>query len=135
MQTYLSLQMCLIMKKAFWLLLALSGLSACEGGYQEERLHGKWVGISVTEEGTPLAVDPGLIQLEFSPDETYTYESTLNYREAGTYFIEADFLYTNDTLNQASTQKAVELLQLTADSLKIRMMEGKKERRLTLVKP
>lgn len=122
------------MRKALLLPLIISALSACQGGYQEEQLHGKWVGVAVKEEGTPLAVDPGLIQLEFSPEETYTYKSTLDYREAGTYFIEANFLYTRDTLNQASTQKAVELLQLTADSLKIRMMEGEKERRLTLVK-
>lgn len=122
------------MRKAFWLFWVLSTLSACQSGYQEEQLNGTWTGVAVTEEGTPLAIDPSLIQLEFSPDDTYIYKSTLDYREAGEYFIEANFLYTRDTLNQVSTQKAVEILQLTADSLKIRMMEGEKERMLTLVK-
>jgi len=111
------------MHKTYWLFLIIALLSACKSGYQEEQLHGSWKGVSVTEEGTPLAVDPGLIQLEFMPGNYYTYKSTLEYQEAGTYHVEANYLYTKDTLNQASTEKAVELLQVTDDSLLIRTIE------------
>jgi hypothetical protein len=122
------------MRKSYCLFLITILLTACQGGYQEEQLHGSWTGVSVTEEGTPLAVDPSLIQLEFTTGHYYTYKSTLDYREAGTYHVEANYLYTQDTLNQASTEKAVELMQVTDDSLVIRMIEEDQERLLTLVK-
>ena len=109
-------------------------LTACDSGYQEEQLHGSWTAVAITEEGTPLAVDPSVIQLSFFDNQQYTYQSTLNYREAGTYSVASDYLYTRDTLNQASTEKAVELLMLSQDSLKIKMMEAGKERRMVLVK-
>lgn len=122
------------MRKSLSCLFIAALLSACQGEYEEEQLHGQWIGVSVTEQGTPLAIDPSQIQLHFMPDQRYTYRSTLDYKEAGSYFIDASYLYTRDTLNQASTEKAVELLKLNEDSLRIRMMEGGKERMLTLVR-
>jgi len=122
------------MRKSLSSLLLVAVLSACQGGYEEEQLHGRWVGVAVTEEGSPLAIDPSQIQLRFLTDQRYTYRSTLDYKEAGSYFIDANYLYTRDTLNQASTEKAVELLKLKEDSLRIRMLEGGKERMLTLVR-
>ncbi len=122
------------MRKSLSSLVLVAVLSACQSGYEEEQLHGRWVGVAVSEEGSPLAIDPSQIQLHFLPDQRYTYRSTLDYKEAGSYFIDASYLYTRDTLNQASTEKAVELLKLKEDSLRIRMMEGGKERMLTLVR-
>lgn len=109
-------------------------LTACESGFKQEALHGQWEAIAITEEGTPLAVDPNQIKLHFMVSDHYTYQSTLNYREAGTYQIDGTYLFTRDTLNQASTQKAVEILKLVNDTLQLKMMDGDKERQLTMVR-
>ena len=118
---------------AVFLLLAIM-VSACQSGYKPENLDGKWQAIAITEEETPLAVDPSEIQLQFNTEEQYTYHSTLNYREAGSYYINGTYLLTRDTLNQASTEKAVEILKLNNDTLQLKMMDGDKERLLTMVK-
>lgn len=112
----------------------LTLLTACQSGYQAENLKGQWQAIAITEEGTPLAVDPSQIQLSFTSEDRYTYESTLNYREAGSYSVDGAYLFTRDTLNQASTEKAVEILQLASDTLQLKMMDGDKERQLTMVR-
>lgn len=109
-------------------------LTACQAEYQEEALHGQWSAVAITEEGSPLAVDPSLIRLQFLPNGMYAYQSTLNYKEAGSYFLESRYLYTRDTLNQASTERAVQVLQLAADTLRLKMMDGGKERLMTLVR-
>ena len=91
---------------------------------QDELIVGSWQAISVEEEGAQLALDPSQIKLAFTENDTYTYESTLNYREAGSYFVDAKYLYTTDTVNQASTEKAVEIVLLTADSLSLKMNDN-----------
>ena len=100
----------------------------------DELLIGRWQAAELKEEEAPVPVNLDAISFEFNTDYQYTFSSTLNYREAGTYFIDARFLYTTDTINQASTEKAVEILTLTEDSLHLRMMENGKERLLKLVK-
>ncbi|MBV6656039.1 MAG: hypothetical protein KI786_19875, partial [Mameliella sp.] len=55
---------------AVFLLLAIM-VSACQSGYKPENLDGKWQAIAITEEETPLAVDPSEIQLQFNTEEQY----------------------------------------------------------------
>lgn len=108
--------------------------SACAQGYQRESLYGQWKGVSVQEEGVNLPdVDPTILQFQFA-ESGYTYQGNLNYREAGTFQVQSPYLYTTDTINQATTEKAVEILQLSEDSLHLRMMENGKERLLKLVR-
>lgn len=94
---------------------------------------GEWAGVAALEEGAPIGVDPSLIRMTFG-NKGYTYNSTLNYREAGSYYIDSKYLYTTDTLNQASTEKAVEIVKLTADSLVLKMNESGRERFLMMEK-
>lgn len=107
--------------------------SACQT-YEEDLLSGAWRGSSILESNQPLEIDPAAIKLTLQPNGAYQYESTLNYREAGTFYMEQQYLYTMDTLNQASTEKAVEIVLLTPDSLHLRMNEGGKERLLKMVR-
>lgn len=101
---------------------------------EKGQILGQWQGVSITEKGTELGIDTKEIQLNFLSANTYTYQSTLNYREAGSYHLDKKYLYTTDTLNQASTKKAVEILMLNEDSLHLRMMETGQERILKMVK-
>jgi len=74
------------------------------------------------------------ISFHFTDDQSYEFTSTLNYREAGSYYLKSDMLYTTDTLNQASTEKIVEIIRLEEDTLLIRMDQNGKERQLKLAR-
>ena len=116
---------------SFYTLLFLT--LACQQ-MNDDLLLGHWQAAEVLEEDTPLPIDIKEISFEFKGDKNYTFSSTLNYREAGSYFVDAHFLYTTDTINQASTEKAVEILTLSEDSLHLRMQQNGKERILKLAR-
>jgi len=102
--------------------------------YRHKDLIGEWQAIAIEQEGDSLAIDPKVVQFTFSKNEGYTYRSTLNYHESGTYYIINKKLFTMDTLNRASTEKAVEILMLTPDSLHLKMSDGGKGRLMKLAK-
>jgi len=97
-------------------------------------LLGQWTAFEILEEGEVLDLNPSQIQLGFEAGEKYTYLSTLNYREAGQYRVQAPYLFTIDTTADQRTEKAVEIIQLTFDSLQLRMNDDGKERILKLLK-
>ncbi len=105
-------------------------LTAC-GPDREAIIQGDWQGVLVLEEQDTLPVDPAEIRFRFEPG-VYQYHSTLKYREAGSFRIDRQYLITTDTVNQASTEKAVEIIRLDSDTLELRMMENGKERTLLL---
>lgn len=99
---------------------------------EADLLTGNWQASEVLEEGRPLGIEPSLIRMQFTDNGKYSYSSTLNYQEAGTYYLEDNYLFTTDTLNQASTEKTVEIILLSADSLHLKMIDSGKERLLKL---
>ncbi len=105
--------------------------SACQK-LEDNLLAGEWKAAQVLEEGKPMDVDLDKIHLSLDGDNNYNFSGTLNYREAGTYYMQSNLLYTLDTINQASTEKAVEVVKLTPDSLYLKMREEGKERLLKL---
>lgn len=111
-----------------------SALSCSPDASRKERLTGHWQAVEANEEGRPLEVTPEEIQFWFYPDDTYTFNSTLNYREAGRYHLRNQYLITTDTLSPDAPEKVVEIMQLGPDTLTFRMMEAEKERTLTLKK-
>ena len=114
----------------FPLLLVLAG---CDS-FSEQKLFGHWRGAGVLENGVPLDIDPAEIHFEFCENGKYTFQSTLNYREAGTFKMADGLLYTLDTINQASSEKAVKVVKLSGDSLCLEMMTAGKIRMLKLVR-
>jgi hypothetical protein len=110
---------------------ALLLIFGCES-WNEKKLCGKWQAASVTENGMPVDVQLDEIGFEFLTNGFYNFHSTLDYREAGTFSLHGDLLYTLDTINEASSEKAVKLITLTHDSLAIKMHEEGHPRILTL---
>lgn len=108
-------------------------LSACRTA-DTGAIVGSWQAFEVLEEGEPLLVNAEEINFSFGDDASYQYSSTLNYREAGSYFVDAKYLFTTDTINNASSEKAVEIIKLNPDTLFLRMQEGNKERIMKLKK-
>ncbi len=95
---------------------------------QEKKLVGKWEAASLIEDGMPMQVSPSEIGFEFFNKGFYRFRSTLNYQEAGSYSVNGSLLYTLDTINEASTEKSVQILQVTDDSLFLKMnAEGKEQ--------
>lgn len=113
---------------------ALLHFGACTSE-ENNLLIGDWKGYEVMEEGEKLDINASEIQLSFINDQIYTYASTLDYKEAGKYNVQSSYLYTMDTLSAVqSGRKAVEIIQLTVDSLQLRMNDSGKERILKLLK-
>jgi hypothetical protein len=108
--------------------------TSCQDGLDKSLIIGSWQGTAILEGGKPLPIDPSLISFKFDENNQYQFQSTLNYREAGTYFIDEVYLYTTDTFNQASTEKIVEILLLDNDSLHLKMKDQGNERILKLRK-
>jgi hypothetical protein len=123
------------MKRLSLAFLGIALIVAC-GNVQEKKLVGKWQAASVTEDGMPMPISPADIGFEFFENGYYHYRSTLSYKEAGSFSVQGSLLYTLDTLNKASTEKSVQILELTQDSLFLKMNnEGKiQEVRLGRVK-
>lgn len=115
------------------LLWCLLLLVACTNPY-ERALPGNWQAIEILEADTPLPVAVEVIRFTFTSDATYEYYGTLKYREAGRYRLENQYLYTRDTLQPNSVEKAVEITRLTADTLFLQMQEGEALRTMKLVR-
>ncbi len=113
--------------------LSVLAATACST-HEKEDIQGTWEGIAVLEDETPMAIDPSEIRISFGDKNNYAYSSTLNYKEAGTYYLDGKYLYTTDTLNMASTEKAVEIVKLVEDSLVLKMNDGGRSRILQLKK-
>lgn len=82
-----------------------------------------------------MRLDPQQVRFDFQPDGRYHYQSTLRYREAGTYRVEGNFLLARDTTNLGSVQRVVRIELLKPDSLVLRMKEGELERRVVFLRP
>lgn len=126
------------MKGSYFLILIslISIAFACKNNNPKpELLDGQWQGVLMEEAGDSLAIDPSTIGFTFDQEtKGYTFKSTLNYQEAGTFYLQTKYLFTIDTLNQASREKSVEVLKLTNDSLILGMMNNGQEQLLKLIR-
>ena len=105
-------------------------LTAC-GAWKSYQLQGQWRGVRLMEGKDSVAVDPSLIRLAIDQN-SYSFSSTLNYREQGSWRLEDDVLYTTNTLADRPYEKAVYIQQLNRDMLVLWMMDEGQERVLTL---
>jgi hypothetical protein len=113
-------------------LLVLFCCFSCE---REDRLLlGSWKASSVTEAGDSVRLDPAQINFDFTPDNRYTFQSTLKYKEAGTWTFNQDVLTANDTTRTNTPQRVVAVDKLTLDSLVLRMNGEAAERTVVLLR-
>lgn len=113
------------------LLVGILALVGCDP-YEEEKLVGEWQASYISENGQPLNIDYTPINFMFTTDGFYHFNSTIDYKEAGTYYLNGDLLFTLDTLNSASSEKAVQVMDLTEDSLHLKMMANGKDKLMKL---
>jgi hypothetical protein len=125
-----------MINRVLFLLLVFFLVTACDDTQRRlNMINGEWEGTVLLEEGDSLPVNPKMLGFTFDQDQkTYTFRSTLNYQEAGTFYIQTKYLFTKDSLNQEQTEKGVEILQITTDSLYLKMEDNGKERIMKLRK-
>ena len=120
------------MKNTCFYLFLLFFITSCSNPLEKAVL-GNWTATIITEEGKKLNVNPGEVKLNIQESGNYNYSSTLNYKEAGSWFLDENLLFTNDTIHKAG-QKAVMILEAKQDTIILKMLENGKERLLTLAK-
>lgn len=109
------------------ILLTVALISGCRK-YSKSKLLGNWQAVSLTENNKAVEMSLDGVSMHFNSDGGYLYNGTLTHKEAGFFDLSGNLLLTLDTLNQGSSEKAVELIELNADTLKIKMKEGVNER-------
>jgi len=120
------------MRNTLLLTLVVLFLASCGNPLQNVVL-GNWTATQITEEGKKLDVNIGEVKLNLQENGNYKYSSTLNYQESGSWFLDENLLFTNDTIHKTG-QKAVMILEAKQDTLVLKMLENGKERLLTLAK-
>ncbi len=89
--------------------------------FNNSKLVGEWQAYYISEGNRPLDIDFSEVGFSFRDNGYYTYKSTIDYHEAGTYYVNGNLLYTMDTVNTASNEKAVQIEALSIDSLVLKM--------------
>ncbi|MEO1258396.1 MAG: lipocalin family protein [Bacteroidota bacterium] len=119
------------MKNCIFFMPLFLTLTGCDK-WKSEDLVGKWQAIYIAEEGKELDIDYTPVNFQFNSNGFYEFNSTIEYKEVGTYFLNGNLLYTLDTLNSASSEKAVKITMLTSDSLYLNMMANGKDKLMKL---
>ena len=98
------------------------------------KLVGDWQAYYISEGGVPLEIDFSEVGFTFTEDGLYTFKSTINYKEAGTYYVNGKLLFTMDTVNTASIEKAVQIEEVSVDSLILKMKANGEDKIMKLKK-
>jgi len=77
----------------------------------------------LTENGKPGKTDLSDTHFIFQSNGQYKYQSNINYKEEGNFYLDGKFLVSRDTLN-ASIPKSVMVKFLSEDSLLFNMNNG-----------
>lgn len=98
----------------------------------DEEIVGEWQAYFISVDGQELEMDYAPVNFLFTKEGQYVFNSTINYKEAGSFYLNGDILFTLDTLNTASTEKAVQVVNVTQDSLFLKMMTNGKDKLMKL---
>ncbi len=120
------------MKKAILFLLVVFQISCANE--RAPLLIGNWQCAEITEEGVALKINFADVKFRFDETGFYQYQSTLAYKEEGTYRLQRDLLYTTDTLDKTAVEKVVRITSITVDSMYLKMNDSGRERIMRLFK-
>lgn len=118
------------MKRIFYFLLVCSGGCSIDPGL----LPGEWQAVAFYEKGQTLPASLDSVRLTFSATAGYEFRSIGFYRERGPFRVSGNTLFLTDTTAKPAREHIVEVLYLSADSLKIRMQKKDAEQVLFLKK-
>lgn len=113
------------------LLFLVISVYACQK-HSTTDITGTWKAIELTQEGDSLEIDLEDVSFEFKENGRYQFNSTLKYEEAGTFHVDGPYLFSIDTTQNMDHEKAVEIIQLSGDTLILRMEDLGNERVMVL---
>jgi hypothetical protein len=105
----------------------LFSLVFCSCSIDQKILHGTWQAAAYFEMGKTVDTPLDAVRISFSPSGDYQFKSIGYYEEKGQYRVAGKYLFLLDTTTLAAKERAVKILHIAADSLKIGMeADGKK---------
>ncbi len=111
------------MKRIFFLSLVF-----CSCAVDQEKLLGTWQAVAYFEVGQSINTPLNKVRLTLSPSGDYNFKSIGYYEEKGQYRVAGKYLFLLDTTAVIPKERAVKILYLASDSLKIGMeADGKKQ--------
>ena len=97
-------------------------------------LPGRWQAVAFYEKGQSMPVPLDSVALIFSGDGQYEFRSAGFYRERGPFRISGTNLFLTDTTEKPAKEHVLNVLFLSADTLKIQMKKEDREQVLFLKK-
>lgn len=91
------------------------------------QLCGSWQATAFYEGGQSVPTPLDSVKLTLSNSGDYTFRSIGFYNESGRYRVTGNHLFLSETAEQNSKEKAVKVLFLSADSLKLGMQSNGKD--------
>ena len=114
------------MKKV--LFVSLLFLQACSP--DASLLKGQWKAAAFYQEGQTVQTPLDTVSLEFNDNGSYSFRSIGNYYENGKFRLAGSYLYLTDQSVEKPKERAVKVVYLSKDTLKIEMQA--KEHKQTL---
>ena len=90
-------------------------------------LEGSWRLAGYYQDGQALSVPFDSVGLVLHPNQIYEFRSIGLYREKGAFRTSSSYLFLRDSTRTDAEERAVKILYLTADSLKLKMQHAEKE--------
>lgn len=102
-------------------LLSLLPLLFAACGLDINLLEGQWQAIAFYENGQDAPAPLDSIAISFWADSHYEFRTIGFYREAGPFRVADSFLFLTDTTAKQPKERALKILFLSADTLKLQM--------------
>ncbi len=97
-------------------------------------LDGAWALTGYYQDGQSVSAALDSVSLVFGSEKTYEFRSVGFYRENGTFRTSGNFLFLLDTTAQEKKERALKILFLSDDSLKLEMRHDSVEQVLFFTK-
>ncbi len=90
-------------------------------------LEGRWRLTGYYQDGQALSVPLDSVGLVLHPNQEYEFRSIGFYREKGAFRCSSSYLFLRDSTKNDAQERALKILLLTEDSLKLKMQHAEKE--------
>jgi len=121
------------MAKHLFYITLLSGIIVGCGSITEEALLGSWRPMWVTEGEDTIQADLSKVLLELTEDQKFSYQITATDRMSGTYQLNSNLLILYNEKPEPDTM-IVQVLDVQADQLVLRMNSEGNERKMKLIR-
>ncbi len=110
----------------------LFGFASCAP--DPKLLEGNWKAAAFYQNGQSKTMPLDSVEMVFYPDQIYTFRSIGLYRERGVFRTSSRYLFLRDSTGNPLQERALKILFLSNDTLKLKMQHEESEQVLFLVK-